>query len=163
MLAARLATAAVLIAGLLGALFYLPSLWLKLVIGAVLALAAFEWGRLCRLDAYRYAGLLVAAYGLALWIRSDVVFALAAAFWAAAVPFWLWRGVQARQARLLAAAGLKRHLGCRYGGLLRGHPVWTPQARAVHQPVKDLGGRRRRAARDPELRYHLRSIGAAIG
>jgi len=104
-LAARLATAAVLIAGLLGALFYLPSLWLKLVIGAVLALAAFEWGRLCRLDAYRYAGLLAGAYCIALWIRSDVVFALAAAFWVAAVPFWLWRGVQAPQARLLAAAG----------------------------------------------------------
>jgi len=105
-LAARLATAAVLIAGLLGALFYLPSLWLKLVTGAVVALAAFEWGRLCRLDAYLYAGLLAAAYGMALWIRSDVVFALAAAFWVAAVPFWLWRGVQARQATLLAAAGL---------------------------------------------------------
>ena len=106
MLAARLATAAVLIAGLLGALFYLPSPWLKLVTGAVVALAAFEWARLCRLDAYLYAGLLAAAYGMALWIRSDVVFALAAAFWVAAVPFWLWRGVQARQATLLAAAGL---------------------------------------------------------
>jgi len=50
-LAARLATAAVLIAGLLGALFYLPSLWLKLVTGAVVALgviAVLMWtgGRL---------------------------------------------------------------------------------------------------------------------
>src|SRR5213079_2510885 len=86
-LAARLATAAVLIAGLLG------------------ALAAFEWGRLCRLDAYLYAVLLAGAYGIALWIRSDVVFALAAAFWVAAVPFWLWRGVEARHAAPLAAAG----------------------------------------------------------
>lgn len=106
MLAARLATAAVLIAGLLAALFYLPSLWLKLVIGAVVALAAFEWGRLCRLDAYLYAGLLAGAYGMALWAPSEVVFALAAAFWVAAVPFWLWRGVEARHAELLAAAGL---------------------------------------------------------
>src|SRR5256885_6834771 len=105
-LAARLATAAVLIAGLLGALFYLPSLWLKLVTGAVVALAAFEWGRLCRLDAYLYAVLLVGAYGIALWARSDVVFALAAAFSVAAVPFWLWRGVEARHAGPLAAAGL---------------------------------------------------------
>src|SRR2546430_12403834 len=105
-LAARLATAAVLIAGLLGALFYLPSLWLKLVTGAVVALAAFEWGRLCRLDAYLYAVLLVGAYGIALWARSDVVFALAAAFWVAAVPLWLWRGVEARHAGPLAAAGL---------------------------------------------------------
>src|SRR5437867_4043409 len=39
-LAARLATAAVLIAGLLGALFYLPPLWLKLVTGALVALPA---------------------------------------------------------------------------------------------------------------------------
>src|ERR1700752_1370782 len=62
-LAARLATAALLIAGLLAALFFLPSLWLKLVTGAVVALAAFEWGRLCRLDAYLYAGLLVGGYG----------------------------------------------------------------------------------------------------
>src|SRR5256885_14298202 len=104
-LAARLATAAVLIAGLLGALFSLPSLWLKLVTGAVVALAAFEWGRLCRLDAYLYAVLLVGAYGIALWARSDVVFALAAAFWVAAVPLWLWRGVGARHAGPLAAAG----------------------------------------------------------
>src|SRR5207302_4257923 len=68
--------------------------------------------------------------------------------------------------RVACAAGVARaraHLGCRYGGLLPAHPVWTPQALAIHQPVKDLGGRRRRAARDPELRYHLRSIGAAIG
>src|SRR3989442_14406021 len=105
-LAARLATAAVLIAGLLGALFYLPSLWLKLVTGAVVALAAFEWGRLCRLDAYLYAVLLVGAYGIALWARSDVVFALAAAFWVAAVPLWLWRGVEARRAGPLAAAAV---------------------------------------------------------
>jgi len=105
-LAARLATAAVLIAGLLVALFYLPSLWLKLVIGAVVALAGFEWGRLCRLDATLYAGLLVAAYGATLWIRPDIVFALAAAFWVAVVPLWLWRGLEARQAGLLAAAGL---------------------------------------------------------
>src|SRR6267142_6290112 len=105
-LAARLATAAVLIAGLLAALFYLPSLWLKLVIGAVVALAGFEWGRLCRLDATLYAGLLVAAYGATLWIRPDIVFALAAAFWVAVVPLWLWRGLEARQAGLLAAAGL---------------------------------------------------------
>jgi phosphatidate cytidylyltransferase len=105
-LATRLATAAVLIAGLLAALFYLPSLWLKLATGAVVALAAFEWGRLCRLDAYLYAGLLAGGYGIALWARADVVFALAAAFWVAAVPFWLWRGVEAHQSRLLGAAGL---------------------------------------------------------
>src|SRR2546430_8738073 len=104
-LAARLATAAVLIAGLLGALFYLPSPWLKLVTGAVVALAAFEWGRLCRLDAYLYAVLLAGAYGIVLWIRSDVVFPLAAAFWVAAVPFWLWRGVETLQPAPLAPAG----------------------------------------------------------
>src|SRR5438034_893497 len=120
-LAARLATAAVLIAGLLGALFYLPSLWLKLVTGAVVALAAFEWGRLCRLDAYLYAVLLVGAYGIALWARSDVVFALAAAFWVAAVPLWLWRGVEARHAGPLAAAA-KRQAGVKDSGeALPGH------------------------------------------
>src|SRR5438445_641756 len=40
-LAARLATAAVLIAGLLGALFYLPSLWLKLVAGGLLGTLSY--------------------------------------------------------------------------------------------------------------------------
>src|SRR3989442_1194862 len=60
-LAARLATAAVLIAGLLGALFYLPSLWLKLVTGAVVGLAALEGGGFCRLEAFLFAFLLVGA------------------------------------------------------------------------------------------------------
>src|SRR2546425_1450632 len=162
-LAARLATAAVLIAGLLGALFYLPSLWLKLVTGAVVALAAFEWGRLCRLDAYLYAALLVGGYGIALWARPDVVFALAAAFWVAAVPFWLWRGVEARHAGPLAAAGLfvlipaglalvalpaqqvLLVLGLTWvadtAAFFLGHPLRRPQAPPAHQPPQDMGGR----------------------
>jgi phosphatidate cytidylyltransferase len=105
-LAARLATAAVLIAGLLAALFLLPSFWLKCVIGAVLGVAAFEWGRLCRIGAVPYAVLTVAAYGIVVWTgQGEMLLALGAAFWVAIVPFWLWRGVQARHAMLLAAAG----------------------------------------------------------
>src|ERR1700694_94890 len=105
-LAARLATAAVLIAGLLAALFFLPSFWLKCVIGALLAFAAFEWGRLCRIGAVPYAALVAAAFGIAVWTgQTDVLLTLGAAFWVAIVPFWLWRGVEARHAGLLAAAG----------------------------------------------------------
>lgn len=106
MLAARVATAAVLIAALLAALFLLPPAWLKGVIAALLAGAAFEWGRLCGMQAWLYAGALVLAFLLAAWGGvSQALFYVAAAFWLLAVPLWLWRGVTARRARLLALAG----------------------------------------------------------
>jgi phosphatidate cytidylyltransferase len=109
-LAARLGTAAVLIAGLLAALFFLPPLALTLLIAAVTALAAHEWARLCALQATAsaaYAALvaaciLIPAFGGApVWIA-----AVGAVFWIVVAPWCLWRGVHAGQRRLLAVAGV---------------------------------------------------------
>src|SRR5258706_16211496 len=64
-LAARVATAALLIALLLAALFLLPRPWLVALLAGVCALAGFEWARLCRfgaVGAWAYAGAM--AFGL---------------------------------------------------------------------------------------------------
>ena len=107
MLAARVATAAVLIAALLGALFLLPPAWLKALITALVALAAFEWGRLCRVDAMLYAALTGVIFALSAWSgAAQPWLAAAAVFWLLVAPLWLWRGVQPAQARLLALAGV---------------------------------------------------------
>lgn len=110
MLAARLGTAAVLIGGLLAALFLLPPFGLSLVAAAVAGLAAQEWGKLCGLGGARAWGyaLLVAAgviATLAAGIAAPVI-AIAAAFWLALAPLWLWLGVRRAQRPLLAGAGL---------------------------------------------------------
>jgi phosphatidate cytidylyltransferase len=108
-LAARIATAVVLIAGLLAALFLLPPGPVAALIGFVLALAGFEWGKLCRLGpsgAYAYAAALAAAYGACL--AADVglgAFAAAGAFWLLAVPLWLRSGVHSGHRLWLALAG----------------------------------------------------------
>ena len=109
MLAARLATAAVLIAGLLAALFLLPSGILTVVVAIITALAAGEWARLCGLGAAGSAGygMLAAAciLGAAFGGASTAVLAGGAAFWIIAAPWWMWRGVEASQRRWLAVAG----------------------------------------------------------
>ena len=110
MLVARLGTAAVLIAGLLAALFLLPASLLTGLVAVVIGLAAFEWGRLCRLAGRRTSGYAVLAamlFVVAAWIGAGLqVITMGAAFWVLAAPLWLWRGVQASHARLLAVAGL---------------------------------------------------------
>jgi len=112
MLAARLATAAALVAGLVAALFFLPQPWLAVLVGALIGLAAFEWARLCRLAgaiAWLYAFLVVALFAVLLvagrgtW---QVVFAAAFAFWLLVAPAWLWGGMNARHAKPLLAAGV---------------------------------------------------------
>jgi len=102
-------TAAVLIAALLAALFVLPPLALQLVIALVLAAAALEWARLCRLAR---AGAWVFALGVALAFLllgraglQPLAFAAAAAFWIVLAPLWMWRGVRPEQARWIGAAG----------------------------------------------------------
>ncbi len=110
MLAARLGTAAVLIAGLLASLFFLPPLPLMLLITAITALAAHEWARLCGLagsTGIAYAAVVAAAIvAVAFSGASRPVAAVGAVFWLAVAPWWLWRGVAAGQRRLLALAGV---------------------------------------------------------
>ena len=75
-----------------------------------MALAAFEWAKLCRLAqplAYAYAALAAACVALAAWLGTEQpLIAIGAAFWIGVVPLWLWRGVRPSHAALLAAAGL---------------------------------------------------------
>ena len=108
-LGARIATAAVLIAGLLAALFLLPPQVLVAVISGVVALAAFEWARLCRLNsivACLYSALAAACVAASAWSgAAQPALAVGAAFWIGVAPLWLWRGVRSSQARLFAVAG----------------------------------------------------------
>lgn len=103
-----MATAAILIAGLLGALFLLPRLALAVLIAVLAALAAFEWARLCGVKGIltaAYAVLVVAVYGALFGIPGGVDLAVAGVFWLLVVPAWLWAGVKVSQRGLLLAAG----------------------------------------------------------
>jgi phosphatidate cytidylyltransferase len=105
------ATAAVLIAVLLAALFLLPRAGFAGFVAAVLAAAAYEWARLCRLGrlaAAGYAAALAAAFGAAVLSEESAHpawFAAAAVFWLLVAPAWLWRGVRPAHAAALAFAG----------------------------------------------------------
>ena len=108
-LAARVATAAVLIAALLAALFLLRAPWLVALLVPIVGLAALEWARLCRFGRWPSWGYAAAmAFGLIVLYNTrpwEPVFALSAAFWIFVAPFWMWRGVAAHHAGRLAAAG----------------------------------------------------------
>jgi phosphatidate cytidylyltransferase len=92
----------------------LPRFGVVCLVAAILALAGMEWARLCRFNDYKaagYAGALTGIFAiLALVpeIQADrgAVFALSAGFWVLIVPVWLWRGVVARHAPALVAAGV---------------------------------------------------------
>jgi phosphatidate cytidylyltransferase len=99
----------VLIAALLAALFLLPPFALELLIALLLSCAALEWARLCRLygaSAWVFA-LAVGLLFLALEHAGlqTAVFMIAALFWIAAAPIWMWRGVRPDQRRWIGAAG----------------------------------------------------------
>ena len=133
---ARLATALVLLAGFVTALFVLPAwLWGALLL-VVLAIAAWEWGGLAGLGpalSAGYALVLVAsaaAIGIAIAAgigRSGavetVLYGASGAFWIAAVPSWLVMGRKTRQPLLLAAAGWMVLV-----------PAWLALARLQVQP-----------------------------
>jgi phosphatidate cytidylyltransferase len=94
----------VLIAALLAALFFLPPAWLKGLVALLVAAAAYEWARLCGMQAGLYAA---AIAGIFLLIKPDQGwFLLAAAFWILVAPLWLARGVRAGHKRILALAGV---------------------------------------------------------
>lgn len=105
MLATRIATAAVLVAALLAALFYLPPPGLAALAAALVALGAYEWARLCALRppaAAAYVALLVVLFAVLLRFRLlTPAFAAAALFWVLVAPLWLWRGLP--RSGLLAA------------------------------------------------------------
>ena len=98
-----------LIAALLGALFYLPRAAFSLLIAVLLFFAGLEWARLCRLEraaAWTLAIALAAVY-LALERAGlhTALFALAALFWIVVVPLWMRRGLQGTGRMWIGAAG----------------------------------------------------------
>jgi phosphatidate cytidylyltransferase len=99
----------VLIAGLLGALFFLPRVALMALVAVLLVFAGLEWARLCRLQGPSAAvfALAVALVFLALEYAGlqRELFALAAVFWVIVAPLWMWRGVRSDQVTWLGAAG----------------------------------------------------------
>jgi len=108
-LAARIGTAAVLIAMLLAALFYLPRAGVAALMALIVGIAGFEWARLCGLSLSRarvYAVGIVLALLLVFAVQlGEALFLLASAFWSVAVPLWLWLGLKPQQRAALAAAG----------------------------------------------------------
>jgi phosphatidate cytidylyltransferase len=103
------ATAAVLIAALVAALLLLPRAALAALLALVLLLAGAEWARLCRLgprSVWAFAAALAGIFLLTDFLALHVpLFAVAAAWWLAAAPAWLWRGVRPGQRSALGAAG----------------------------------------------------------
>jgi phosphatidate cytidylyltransferase len=102
-------TAAVLIAALLGALFLLPSLALKLLVALILLFAALEWAQLCRLEraaTWAYAATVALVFlALERGGMQLAAFVTAALFWIVVAPLWMWRGVRPTQMAWIAAAG----------------------------------------------------------
>jgi phosphatidate cytidylyltransferase len=108
-LAARVGTAAVLIALLLAGLFLLPPLGVALLMALIIAVGGFEWARLAgfRVPLARfYAAGIVLALLLFFFTKAfDAAFVVGAAFWIVAVPAWLAVGVKPQHSAALTAAG----------------------------------------------------------
>jgi phosphatidate cytidylyltransferase len=115
MLKERIATAAVLLAVFLSALFLLPTRQFAIVVAGVVGVGAFEWAALTsvsRVARYSFSAFCAALFGIWIWgfqaidpSRPEVaaVQALSVLFWIAVVPFWLWRDWKMRS-RLVALA-----------------------------------------------------------
>ncbi|HEY5994157.1 MAG TPA: phosphatidate cytidylyltransferase [Gallionellaceae bacterium] len=119
MLKQRVITALVLGVLLLGAMFWLPALgWAALVL-VVVMLGANEWGRLAKLSGIGFAAYVtltsaamagVIGYSLAggrnIVLVQLAIYALAALFWLAVAPLWLWLGWHPRRYVLVVAGWL---------------------------------------------------------
>lgn len=107
----RAATAVVLLAAFLAALFLLERTQFAIVVSVVIAIGAYEWARLTGWPApvapVYAAACLVAWYALLqLPGLLDGVLLVALVFWVAAAPAWLARGPGAPAPALSALAGL---------------------------------------------------------
>jgi phosphatidate cytidylyltransferase len=114
----RLLTAALLLGGFVAAVLWLERAHFAVLVGAIVALAAFEWAKLCRFatrSSWAYAAGATAVFAaLTGWLApvssadrpEAAVFVVALLFWGVAVPAWLRRGVGRAGERWLPAAGL---------------------------------------------------------
>lgn len=112
MLVTRVLTAAALLAAFLAALLLLDRAAFAAVAAAIVALGAYEWGRLSalsRVPGASFAAFCVLLFGLFLSAPAPAHAAVlwgAALFWFLAVPWWLARGVTAKARLWLLAAGV---------------------------------------------------------
>ncbi len=111
----RVTTALLLLGGLLAALLLLDRLQLAMLLGAVVALAGYEWGRLAGLrrpTAGVYGVACAALFGLALIAlhaaprAQQGLFAASALFWILLAPAWMRGGLGRSGRALLGAAGI---------------------------------------------------------
>jgi phosphatidate cytidylyltransferase len=118
MLKERIATAAVLLAVFLSALFLMPTGWFAVPVGVVIAAGAYEWAGLVKagrqlrvafsgLCALLFAGVVWGAQAIDLSHPGLVAsYSMAALFWIFAVPVCLYRGFQVRSKPLALAVGV---------------------------------------------------------
>lgn len=112
MLVTRVLTAAALLAAFVAAVLLLDRAAFAAVAAVIVALGAYEWGRLAALSrvlAGSFAAVCVLFLALFLFFSSLAPAAMlwgAAAFWILAVPWWLARGVTAQARLWLLAAGV---------------------------------------------------------
>lgn len=102
MLRARILTAVILLAGLLAAMFWLPVIGWIVLVGVLLAVAAWEWAGLARTGRLVQGVYAVAIAGAGIWAGLNVgvesgwvfgrswIFIAAAVFWVVLAPLWLW-------------------------------------------------------------------------
>lgn len=91
------------------ALFVLPRAALAGLVATLLFFAGMEWARLCRLrarSAWAFAATVSLIFLVTEYLRlQQPLFVMAAAWWIAIAPAWMWRGVRPGQQTLLGAAG----------------------------------------------------------
>ena len=117
MLITRILTAVVLLAAFVAALDLLEPTQFAMLVAVIVALGAFEWGKLSHLRpeaAAIYAGAITLFYGTVLWMLYPIgarqgalsaVFAAAALLWIAVLPAWLRVGLDKRRRWLFLVAG----------------------------------------------------------
>ena len=117
MLKQRIATAVVLLAVLLCAVFLLPTRQFAIVAAAIVALGAFEWGALAkvgRTSRYVFAAFCTLLFGIAIWgfqaidpSRPEVaaMHGLSALFWIVVAPLWLVRKWRMRSPAVALGVG----------------------------------------------------------
>lgn len=132
---ARLFTAALLLAGFIAAVLMLGRIPFTVLVGAIVALAGFEWAKLCKLrrgPALAYTGIAVGAFAvLSIWLYpvtaadrpEAVLFVLATSFWVIVVPAWFRQGVGESTTWLVAAAGFVVILPAALG-MVAVPPMW---------------------------------------
>jgi phosphatidate cytidylyltransferase len=91
----------VLIALLLAGLFLLPQVGVAALMAVIIAIAGFEWARVCGLgttEARIYTAAILIGFAVLYSVRVwQPAFLVAALFWIFAAPAWLWLGVGTRQ------------------------------------------------------------------